>query len=60
MAKRIREVMSVDELNDMQRYLGEETIEDYQTGQMSRRRMLRRLVLICGSGAAAAAKYICG
>lgn len=50
-----RETVLVDELNDMQRYLGEETIDDYAAGQMSRRRMLRRLILICGSSAGAAA-----
>ena len=50
-----REEVSVAQLSDMQRYLGEETIEDYEQGYMTRRRMLRRLVLICGSSAAAVA-----
>lgn len=54
MIYKTREAVPLDELNQMQRYLGEETIEDYQQGQMTRRRMLRRLVLICGSSAAAA------
>jgi carboxymethylenebutenolidase len=55
MAYKKREEIEVEHLNDMQRYLGEETIEDYQSGQMSRRRMLRRLILICGSAAGATA-----
>src|SRR5262245_55582223 len=50
-----REGVSVEQLNQMQRYLGEEMIEDYQEGHMSRREMLRRLLGICGSAAAAAA-----
>src|SRR5262245_12646799 len=54
-ARAKREAVSVDQLNQMQRYLGEEMIEDYQEGHMSRREMLRRLLGICGSAAAAAA-----
>lgn len=50
-----RAEVSVDQLNQMQRYLGEETIEDYQAGLLTRRQMLRRLFGICGSGAAVAA-----
>lgn len=60
MAYKKRREISVDDLNDMQRYLGEETIEDYQNGQMSRRRMLRRLVLICGTSGATALLVACG
>ncbi len=61
MAYKQREEISVSQLNDMQVYLGEETIEDYQGGQMSRRRMLRRLILICGSAAGATALLVaCG
>lgn len=61
MAYKPRQDITVDQLNDMQRYLGEETIEDYQHGQMSRRRMLRRLLLICGSAAGATALLVaCG
>ncbi|HEX2912163.1 MAG TPA: dienelactone hydrolase family protein [Chloroflexia bacterium] len=61
MAHKNREIIKVDDLNEMQRYLGEETIEDYQSGLMSRRRMLRRLLLICGSsGAVAALLVACG
>jgi carboxymethylenebutenolidase len=41
-------------LNQMQWYLGEETIEDYEDGFISRRAMLKRLIVICGSSAAAA------
>ena len=41
--------MGLDELNWMQRYGGEEVIELYQQGRMSRRDMMRQLVLICGS-----------
>jgi carboxymethylenebutenolidase len=54
-ARAKREEASVDQLNQMQRYLGEEMIEDYMEGHMSRREMLRRLLGICGSAAAAAA-----
>jgi carboxymethylenebutenolidase len=45
----------LDELNQMQLYLGEETIEDFQDGIISRRAMLKRLIVICGGSAAAAA-----
>jgi carboxymethylenebutenolidase len=37
------------DLSQMQRYLGEEAIEDYRRGILSRRAVLRRLALICGS-----------
>lgn len=61
MAREKREMVSVDRLNQMQRYLGEETVEEYQAGQMTRRQMLRRLLGICGSGAAVAALLVaCG
>jgi carboxymethylenebutenolidase len=53
MIYRQREEFSLDRLNQMQRYLAEETIDDYRAGHMSRRRMLRRLIYICGSSAAA-------
>src|SRR4051794_18117715 len=39
----------------MQRYLGEEMIEDYHTGELTRRQMFKRLLGICGSATAAAA-----
>ena len=39
----------MDELNWSQRYCGEEVIEHYQHGEISRRKMMRELVLICGS-----------
>jgi carboxymethylenebutenolidase len=55
MARKEREQYSVDQLNQMQRYLGEEMIEDYHAGEMTRRQMLKRLLRICGSGAAVAA-----
>src|SRR5258706_3185722 len=51
MARAKRDEFPVDQLNQMQRYLGEEMIEDYHEGQMTRREMLRRLLGICGSGA---------
>lgn len=41
--------MSLDELNWSQRYCGEEVIEHYQHGEISRRKMMRELVIICGS-----------
>src|SRR5262245_31375131 len=55
MALKNRDAVPVDQLNQMQRYLGEEMIEEYQEGHMSRREMLRRLLGICGSSAAVAA-----
>jgi len=55
MALKNRDAVSVDQLNQMQRYLGEEMIEEYQEGHMSRREMLKRLLGICGSSAAVAA-----
>src|SRR5262249_48086098 len=55
MASKQREHVSIDQLNQMQRYLGEEMIEDYQTGELTRRPLLRRRLGICGSAAAAAA-----
>ncbi len=55
MRKDTYERASVDQLNQMQRYLGEETVEEYQAGLMSRRQMLRRLLIICGSTATATA-----
>jgi carboxymethylenebutenolidase len=50
-----REPVSLDTLNQMQRYVGEEVIDEYKAGHLSRRVMLRRLIYICGSSAAAAA-----
>lgn len=41
-------------LNDMQQYLVDEFVEEYQDGHLSRRQALRQLTLILGSGAAAA------
>jgi carboxymethylenebutenolidase len=55
MIRKPREIASVDQLNQMQRYLGEETIEEYQEGLLTRRQMFRQLLRICGSGATAAA-----
>jgi carboxymethylenebutenolidase len=50
-----RHPFAIDQLNQMQRYLGEEMIEDYHTGELTRRQMLKRLLGICGSAATAAA-----
>jgi carboxymethylenebutenolidase len=56
-----RQPFAVDQLNQMQRYLGEEMIEDYHTGELTRRQMLTRLLKICGSATAAAALLVaCG
>jgi carboxymethylenebutenolidase len=55
MPQKNRDAVSVDQLNQMQRYLGEEMIEEYQEGHMSRREMLKRLLGICGSSTAVAA-----
>lgn len=41
-------------LNDMQQYLVEEFVEEYEAGHLTRRQALRQLTLILGSGAAAA------
>lgn len=49
-----RTLVPEDTLTQMQWYLGEETIEDYQDGIISRRAMLKRLIVICGGSAAAA------
>ena len=49
-----RQPVSENDLNQMQWYLGEETVEDYQDGILSRRAMLKRLIVICGGSAAAA------
>ncbi len=40
-------------INDFQRYVAEEYVEQYQAGQMSRRGMLRRIGLITGGAAMA-------
>jgi carboxymethylenebutenolidase len=55
MAKPKRGDVQVTDLNQMQRYVGEEMIEMYRDGLLSRRRMLKRLVHICGGAAGAAA-----
>lgn len=55
MSGKNRPAFDVKELNQMQMYLGEEMIEDYREGYLSRRSMLKRLILICGGSAGAAA-----
>lgn len=45
----------IESFNQMQIYLGTEMIEDWQEGQLTRRKMLKRLIFICGSSAGAAA-----
>jgi carboxymethylenebutenolidase len=47
--------VSIDSVNDIQRYLGEEMIELNRDGSISRREMMARLVAICGSVAGASA-----
>lgn len=54
MVIRQREPVALEQLNQMQLYLGEEMIDDYHTGELTRRQMLRRVLRICGSAAAAA------
>ena len=49
---RNRDAVSVDQLNQMQRYLGEEMIEEYQEGHMSRREMLKRSLALKRTGEA--------
>ncbi len=60
MSLKNRPNMSVEQLTEMQRYLGEETVEDYQEGHITRRRMIGRLIAICGTGGAAALMTACG
>ncbi len=55
MSSKKRPQFDPEQLNQMQWYLGEETIEDYDDGLITRRTMLRRLIAICGGGTAAAA-----
>jgi carboxymethylenebutenolidase len=43
------------DLNEIQRYLAEEHVEDFRDGHISRRELLRRVTLILGSTAAATA-----
>jgi carboxymethylenebutenolidase len=47
--------MSIDSVNDIQRYLGEEMIEQHRDGSISRRELVTKLVAICGSTAVASA-----
>jgi carboxymethylenebutenolidase len=47
--------MARKSINDIQQYLGEETVHHHRDGLISRRTMMQQLVAICGSGAAAAA-----
>lgn len=54
MASKNRGPAHTDELNQMQWYLSEETVEDWEDGLISRRAMLKRLIVICGGSAAAA------
>jgi carboxymethylenebutenolidase len=42
-------------INDIQRYLGEETVHHHRDGLISRREMMQQLIGICGSVGAAAA-----
>lgn len=55
MPARNRNVAKDNDLTQMQWYLGEETVEDWEDGIISRRAMLKRLIVICGGSAAAAA-----
>ncbi len=49
-----------DTLNDMQQYLVDEFVEDYQEGHLSRREALRRIGAIAGMAAATAILAACG
>ena len=55
MSSKKRPQFNPEQLNQMQWYLGEETIEDYDDGLITRRTLLRRLIAICGGSTAAAA-----
>ncbi len=50
-----RPKIDLDSIDYMQRYLSVEMFEMYREGRLSRRGMLRKVIGICGSGAAAAA-----
>jgi carboxymethylenebutenolidase len=41
------------QMNDMQRYLVEEVVEDYEEGRLTRRELLRRVTLMTGSAVVA-------
>jgi carboxymethylenebutenolidase len=61
MSNKKRDLPKLDSLNEMQVYLGTEMIDDYLHGQLSRRRMLARLIYICGgAGGAATLLTACG
>ena len=47
--------MALEDLSQMQRYLGEEMIDQARSGAITRRDMMVRLVAICGSATTAAA-----
>jgi carboxymethylenebutenolidase len=47
--------VAMEGLNWLQRYAGEEVVERARDGELDRREMLRRLIGICGSAAAATA-----
>ena len=49
-----------DSLNDMQQYLVDEFVEEYQEGRLTRREALRRIGGIAGLAAAAAILAACG
>jgi carboxymethylenebutenolidase len=53
-ARNLKEGAAVGELNETQRYLIDEHVEEYREGLISRRELLRRVTLISGSAALAA------
>lgn len=45
---------SIPGLNEMQEYIGRETVEQFRLGQIGRRALLRKLIIVCGSATGAA------
>lgn len=60
MSNRARRSTRIEDLTPMQVYVGEETIEDYVDGYISRRKMIARLITVCGVGGASALMTACG
>ncbi len=61
MAYKVREKVSLEQLDYMKRYLAEETYDDYKAGEFTRRRMLKRLTYLFGSSTVVASFLVaCG
>src|SRR5215208_5925222 len=51
-------LMTLHDLNDMQRYLVEEEAEKWHEGRITRRELMRRITLLVGGAAAASSLLI--